>query len=91
LKELIQAVAASPSIAKAVEDVLAVIDGVGFEARFIDNGELYCSRVFPTRDLAIEDAEWEKRQLLGAGVAGTAPDAGLIVSFSRCLAVRDEN
>jgi hypothetical protein len=32
---------------------IAYIDGVGHEARFTENGELYFSRVFPTRDGAI--------------------------------------
>ena len=49
-----------------MECEIAAIDGVGFEARFIDNGELYCSRVFPTRELAMQEADWKKRQLLGA-------------------------
>jgi hypothetical protein len=52
---------------RRMECEIAAIDGVGFEARIIDNGELYFSRVFPTRELAMQEADWKKRQLLGAG------------------------
>ena len=50
-----------------VECQIAAIDGVGFEARFTTNGELYFSRVFPERVLAMQEADWKKRQLLSAG------------------------
>jgi hypothetical protein len=52
---------------RRMECEIAAIDTVGFEARFTDNGELYYSRVFATRDLAVLEADEKKRQLLGAG------------------------
>jgi hypothetical protein len=49
---------------RRVECEIAAIDGVGFETRITNNGELYLSRVFPTRELAMHEADFKRRQLL---------------------------
>lgn len=46
---------------------IANIEGLGFEVRFKRDGDLYFSRVFPTRALAVQEAMWKKTDLLGAG------------------------
>jgi len=50
-----------------MECEIAAIDAVGFEARFIADGELYFSRVFPTPALAQQEAAEKKAALLAAG------------------------
>jgi hypothetical protein len=66
-----------------MECEIAAIDAVEFEARFIDNGELYYSRVFPTPELTPHEAAEKRAALLAAALAGTATDAGLVSAMGR--------
>jgi hypothetical protein len=52
---------------RRIECEIAAIDGVGFEARFTDNGELHYSQVFSTPELARREAAEKKATLLAAG------------------------
>jgi hypothetical protein len=52
---------------RRMECEIAAIDGVGFEVRFKDNGDLYYSRVFATPELARQEAAEKKADLLAVG------------------------
>jgi hypothetical protein len=72
---------------RRMECDIAAIEGVGFEARFIDNGELYCSRV-PNPRTGDAGCGLEKRATTRRWLARTPADATLTVGAAGVFNVR---